>query len=84
MAQLVKRLTPDSSSGHDLSVHEMGPHVGLCADNMKLAWVLSLSRSLKINKLKTKLVFYLESTKKICVLNAVTAFLNSQEKTQNT
>ena len=31
MVQLVKRLTLDLGSGHDLMVHEIQPHVGLYA-----------------------------------------------------
>ena len=38
MAQLVKRLTLDLDSGHDLMVHEIEPHVGFCADRAELAW----------------------------------------------
>ena len=45
VAQLVKCLTPDLGSGHDLTVHEFKPCIGLCADSMKPAWD-SLSPSL--------------------------------------
>ena len=46
MAQLVKRLTPDFFSSHDLTVGGMEPCVRLCADSMKPAWdSLSLSTS---------------------------------------
>ena len=45
MAQSVKRLTLDLSSGHDLVVHEFKPHVGLWADSAEPAWD-SLSPSL--------------------------------------
>ena len=38
MAQLVKCLTLDFSSGHDLMVHEFEPHIGLCADRAEPAW----------------------------------------------
>ena len=31
-------------------VHEIGPHVGLCADRFRARWGFSLSLSLKINK----------------------------------
>ena len=31
MAQLVRRLILDFSSGHDLTVHEFEPHIGLSA-----------------------------------------------------
>ena len=33
MAQLVKHLTLDFGSGHDLTVHEFRPCVGLCANS---------------------------------------------------
>ena len=65
MAQLVKRLTLDLGSGHDLTFRGFEPRVGLWADSTELAWeslshslslplpcVLSLS--LKRNKLKKK------------------------------
>ena len=45
MAQLVKCAALDFSSGHDLTVNELEPHVGLCADSVELAWN-SLSPSL--------------------------------------
>ena len=38
MAQLVKRPTPDFSSGRDLTVHEIEPRVGLRADSTEPAW----------------------------------------------
>ena len=38
VAQLVKRLTLDFSSGHDLTVREIEPRVGLCADTVEPAW----------------------------------------------
>ena len=34
VAQLVKYLTPDFSSGHDLMVCEFQPHIRLCTDSM--------------------------------------------------
>ena len=44
MAQLVKRLTLDFGSDHDLAVCEIEPGVGLCADTVEPAWdSLSLS-----------------------------------------
>ena len=57
MAQLVKQLTLDFSSGHNLKFHEITPQVGLWADSVEPAWD-SLSPSLfappllslKINK----------------------------------
>ena len=46
MAQSVKHPTPDFGSGHDLTVYEFEPQVGLCADT-EPAWdSLSLSLSL--------------------------------------
>ena len=45
MAQAVKRLTLDFSSGHDLTVCETEPRVGLCNDSTEPAWD-SLSPSL--------------------------------------
>ena len=57
MAQSVKCLTPHSGLGHDLTVCEFEPQVGLCTDGAEPAWdspSLSLSPSaslsLKINK----------------------------------
>ena len=57
MAHLVKHLTLGFGSGHDLTVHEIEPHVGFCSDSTELG-ILSLplsapllfSLSLKINK----------------------------------
>ena len=58
-AQLVKHLTLDLGSGHELTVRELAPRVGLCADSAEPAWdsllpLLSapppLPFSLKINK----------------------------------
>ena len=37
VAQLVKHRTLDFGSGHDLMVHEMEPHLGLCTDSMEPA-----------------------------------------------
>ena len=45
MAQLVKRLTLDFSSGHDLVVCEFKPCIGLHTDRAEPAWD-SLSPSL--------------------------------------
>ena len=62
MGQPVKHLTLDFGSGHDLTVHEMKPHIELCADSGEPVWnyvsalptLLSLMHacalSLKINK----------------------------------
>ena len=41
VAQAVKCPTLDFSSGHDLTVHELEPHVGLCADSAESRTVLS-------------------------------------------
>ena len=38
MAQLVKVLTLDFSSGHDHMICEIELRVGLCTDNMEPAW----------------------------------------------
>ena len=38
MARSGKRLTLDLSSGHDLTVCEFEPRVGLCADSVEPAW----------------------------------------------
>ena len=70
MAQAVKRLALGLGSGHDLTVHEFEPHVGLCADRTEPAWdsltpslslcpsLLVRALSLKINKLKKKFFFF--------------------------
>ena len=47
MAQSVKRLTHDFGSGHDLTVLEFEPHIGLCADSIEPA-LDSLSPSLSL------------------------------------
>ena len=42
---------PDFGSGHDLTVCEFKPHIGLCTDSAEPAWdSLSPTTSLKINK----------------------------------
>ena len=38
MAQLVKHPTLDFGSGRDLTVREIEPQAGLCADSAELAW----------------------------------------------
>ena len=38
VAQLVKRLTLGFGSGHNLTVREFKPCVGLCADSSEPAW----------------------------------------------
>ena len=49
VAQSVKRPTLDFGSGHDLTVREKEPHVGLCADGVEPAWdSLSLPLSLPL------------------------------------
>ena len=59
MAQSVQRLTLGFGSGHDLTVLEFQPHIGICADSLEPAWdssslsappLLVLSLSLKIKK----------------------------------
>ena len=40
MVQVVKHLTLDFGSGHDLVVCGFEPHVGLCADGVEHAWDL--------------------------------------------
>ena len=47
VAQLVKRPTLDFDAGHDLTVGEFEPQMGLCADGVEPAWD-SLSPSLSI------------------------------------
>ena len=66
MAQSVKHLTLDLGSGHDLTVGEFEPRVGLWADSAEPAWdslplplslpppATSLSLSLRINKYTLK------------------------------
>ena len=44
VAQLLKHLTLNFGSGHDLTIHEIKPHVKLCASSVEPAWdSLSLS-----------------------------------------
>ena len=56
MAQSVKHLTLDSSSGHDLVVLEFKPHNGLCTGRQSLLGVLGLPVSLPLS-LKNKGTF---------------------------
>ena len=49
MAQSVKRPSLDFGSGHDRTIREFKPRVGLHVDGVEPAWD-SLSLSLKINK----------------------------------
>ena len=57
MAQLVKCLTLDFGSGHDLTVGETEPHVGFCtdstepvADSLSAPPLLVLTLSLPLSK----------------------------------
>ena len=50
VAQLVERPTLGFSSGHDLTVCEFEPCIGLCADSAEPAWD-SLSPSLSASSL---------------------------------
>ena len=65
MGQVIERLTVGSSSGHDLTVRELKPRVGLCADSSELTWdslppsfsaptLLSHSLSLKSKSINLK------------------------------
>ena len=67
VTQLVKGPTLGFGAGHELTVHEFEPHIGLCSDSVEPAWdslspslplssflSLSLSLSLKINIIKIK------------------------------
>ena len=56
MVQSVKHLTFGFDSGHDLTVREFEPHVGLCADSVEPAWdSVSLSLSLSLKKKDTNM-----------------------------
>ena len=48
MLQSVKPLTLDLSSGHNLMVREIEPHVGLCTEAGSLFGILSLPLSLPL------------------------------------
>ena len=62
-AQSAELLTLDFGSGHDLTVREFKPRVGLCTDNAEPAWnSLSLSLSLSAPSL---FVLYLFQNKEI-------------------
>ena len=55
VAQSVECLTLDSNSVHDLTDHEIKPHVGLCTDSKEPGWdsplpLFLLLSTLKINK----------------------------------
>ena len=50
MVQSFKRLTLDLGSGHDLTVREFEPYIGLCTDSAEPAWLLGiLSLSLPLS-----------------------------------
>ena len=51
VAQSVKRPTFDFGSGHGLTVRELEPHIGLCADSAEPVWEMFY---LFINKYKLK------------------------------
>ena len=59
MAQSVKHPILGISSGHDLTVHEIEPHVGLQADSAESAWdsLSSLSASLLLSLSKIEMNF---------------------------
>ena len=68
VTQSVEHPTLDLSSGHDLTVREFEPHVGLCAGGVEPAWdfvspsfcpypACACALSLKINKLKAFISF---------------------------
>ena len=50
MALSVKHLTLGFGSGHDLTVSEVEPHIGLCADSMEPAWDFSLPVSPSVSQ----------------------------------
>ena len=45
MSQLIKNLTLNFSSGHDLMVCEIEPHIGLCADSVEPAQDSQIGRA---------------------------------------
>ena len=50
LSEWVKRPTLDFGSEHDLMVHEIDPHIRLCAESPERAWdSLSLSLSLSLS-----------------------------------
>ena len=51
MAQSVKHLTLDFGSGHDLTVHEFEPCIGLCADSADPVWDSLSAPSLLVHSL---------------------------------
>ena len=68
MAQSVKLSTLDFGSGHDLTVHEIEPHIGLRADSTEPAWD-SLSPSLSSPPLMTHTCSLARSQKKYTLKN---------------
>ena len=66
MVQWVKHLTLDFSSGHDLTVHEFKPHVGLCADR---AEAFSLPLSLPLPHSLSKYINKQTNKQTMCVLS---------------
>ena len=65
---MVKHPTLGFGSGHDLTVHELEPSLGLCTDSMEAAWdsvslplcpspAHTVSVSFKINKVKKYIWF---------------------------
>ena len=63
MAQLVKHLTLDSGLGHDLSVHEFEPCIGLCTDNAEPAWDSLFTSLSALSPLALALSIYLSQNK---------------------
>ena len=68
VAQSVKLPILDFNSGHDLTIHEMEPHIRLHAGNTEPAWnslsappllthTLSLSKSINIKKITVGYLF---------------------------
>ena len=62
MAKLVKHLTLDFGSGHDLKVHGIEPHFSLCTDSAARSLLGFLSLCLKINKLKNENEYLVEKS----------------------
>ena len=81
MAQLVKHLTLDFSSGHGLIVCEFEPHVQLCADSEEPAWdslspslsALPFSEITKFTDTNRTIMLWIEKnsgTKPLCVFDS--------------
>ena len=62
MAHSIKQSTLGFSSGHDLTVRGIEPHVGPCADSVEVAWG-SLSPSLSDPPLRSILALALSQNK---------------------